>query len=116
MYGDRITRSMQACLDETKRRRAAQLAYNEEHGITPQTVKKSLRSILEDIAEKDYPELPKVAEGQEEYRTPDQLKREITRLKKEMLQAAGDLEFEKAAELRDRMLALEKQELAVRDG
>jgi len=116
MYGDRITRSMQACLDETKRRRVTQLAYNEEHGITPQTVKKSLRSILEDIAEQDYPELPQVAEGQEEYRTPDQLKREIARLKKGMLQAAGDLEFEKAAELRDRMLALEKQELAVRDG
>jgi excinuclease ABC subunit B len=116
MYGDRITRSMQACLDETKRRRVTQLAYNEEHGITPQTVKKSLRSILEDIAEQDYPELPQVAEGQEEYRTPDQLKREIARLKKGMLQAAGDLEFEKAAELRDRMLALEKQELALRDG
>lgn len=113
MYGDRITRSMQACINETERRRTAQLAYNLEHGITPQTVKKSLRSILEDIAERDYLELPKVAEELEGYRSPRELKREIARLKKEMLQAAGDLDFEKAAELRDRMLALEKAELQI---
>ncbi len=114
MYADVVTRSMRACIDETERRRVAQLAYNEEHGITPETVKKSFRSILEDIAEQDYVELPLVAEGEEEYRTPRELKREIKRLKEEMLKAAADLEFEKAAELRDRMLALEKRELAVR--
>jgi excinuclease ABC subunit B len=114
MYADSITRSMQACIDETERRRAAQLTYNLEHGITPQTVKKSLRSILEDIAERDYLELPKGGRGEEGYRSPRELKREIARVKKEMLQAAGDLEFEKAAELRDRMLVLEKRELAVR--
>jgi excinuclease ABC subunit B len=61
-------------------------------------------------------ELPLAAEEQEEYRTPGELKREIARLKGEMLQAAADLEFEKAAELRDRMLMLEKQELQVREG
>ncbi len=116
MYGDKITRSMQACIDETGRRRTTQLAYNAEHGITPQTIKKSLRTILEDIAEKDYPELPLVAEEEAEWRTPKELREEIARLKVEMLQAAGDLEFEKAAELRDRMLVLEKQELQVRDG
>ena len=116
MYGDKITRSMQACIDETERRRAAQLAYNAEHGITPQTVKKSLRTILEDIAEKDYAELPMVAEEDAEWHTPDELREEIARLKAEMLQAAADLEFEKAAELRDKMLVLEKQELQVRDG
>ena len=116
LYGDKITRSMQACMDETERRRAAQLAYNAEHGITPQTVKKSLRSILEDIAEKDYPELPLVAEADGEWHSPAELRREIIRLKAEMLQAAGELEFEKAAELRDRMLVLEKQELQVREG
>ncbi len=116
MYGDRITRSMQACIDETARRRIVQLAYNEEHGITPQTIKKSLRTILEDIAEKDYPELPLVAEDGAEWHTPKELREEIARLKVEMLQAAGELEFEKAAELRDRMLVLEKQELLLRDG
>jgi excinuclease ABC subunit B len=100
-------------IEETERRRAAQLAYNAEHGITPETVKKSLRTILEDIAEKDYVDLPLVAEEEADYRTPAQLRKEIARLKGEMLQAAKALEVEKAAELRDRMLALEKRELGV---
>ncbi|BCR06960.1 UvrABC system protein B [Desulfuromonas versatilis] len=113
MYADKVTRSMQACLDETERRRIAQLAYNEEHGITPATVKKSLRSILEDIAEKDYVELPVAAEELEQYHSAGEIRREIERLKKEMLAAAAELEFEKAAELRDRLLALEKRELAL---
>ncbi|MEJ2699219.1 MAG: helicase-related protein, partial [Desulfuromonadales bacterium] len=115
MYADTVTRSMRACIDETERRRAAQLAYNEEHGITPVSVNKSMRSILEDITERgDYVELPLVAEGEEEYRSPRELKKEIARLKEEMLKAAAELEFEKAAELRDRMLVMEKRELAVR--
>jgi excinuclease ABC subunit B len=113
MYADKVTRSMRACIDETERRRATQLEYNEEHGITPETVKKSLRTILEDIAEKDYAELPLVAEEEGEYRSPKELRREIVRVKKEMLQAAAELDFEKAAELRDRMLGLEKRELGV---
>jgi excinuclease ABC subunit B len=113
MYADRVTRSMQTCIDETGRRRQTQLAYNEEHGITPESVKKSLRTILEDIAEKDYLEVPLVAEGEEDYLTPAELKKEMARLKGEMLAAAADLEFEKAAELRDRLLALERRELGV---
>ena len=115
MYADKVTRSMRACLDETDRRRTAQLEYNREHGITPVSVKKSMRSILEDIAERgDYVELPLVVEEGAEYRSPRELKKEIARLKGEMLAAAGALEFEKAAELRDRMMELEKRELAVR--
>jgi excinuclease ABC subunit B len=113
MYGDRITRSMQACLDETARRRQVQLAYNLEHGITPESVKKSIRSILEDISEKDYPELPLAAEELASYRSVAELREEIARLKDEMLAAAADLEFEKAAEIRDRMLELEKRELVL---
>jgi excinuclease ABC subunit B len=115
MYGDKITRSMQACIDETARRRVVQLAYNEEHGITPQTIKKSIRSILEDISEKDYADLAMIAEEEAEWHTPKELRAEISRIKTEMLQAAGELDFEKAAELRDRMLVLEKQELLLRD-
>ncbi len=111
MYADVTTRSMAACLEETARRREAQLAYNAEHGITPESVKKSLRTILEDIAEKDYVELPLVAEEEGEYRSADELKREIAKVKKEMLAAAAALEFEKAAELRDRLLGLERREL-----
>jgi len=112
MYADTVTRSMRACIDETERRRAAQLAYNEEHGITPESVRKGMRSILEDIATQDYVELPHAAEDLAAYgNDPGELKKEISRLKEEMLAAAADLEFEKAAELRDRMLGLEKREL-----
>ncbi|ALC14993.1 excinuclease ABC subunit B [Desulfuromonas soudanensis] len=113
MYADRVTRSMQTCIDETGRRRQTQLAYNEEHGITPESVKKSLRTILEDIAEKDYLEVPLVAEREEDYLSPAEMKKEMARLKGEMLAAAADLEFEKAAELRDRLLALERRELGL---
>lgn len=114
MYADQITRSMRSCIDETERRRAAQLDYNAKHGITPQTVKKSMRSILEDIAEKDYVELPLAAEALEDYHTPQDIKAEVIRVRDEMLAAAAQLEFEKAAALRDRMLELEKLELALR--
>jgi len=114
MFADRVTRSMQACIDETERRRTKQLAYNEEHGITPQSVKKSLRSILEDVASKDYLELPLVAEEDAAYGDPEDLKKQIAELKGRMLEAAADLDFETAAEYRDRMLALEKRELALR--
>ena len=114
MYGDKITKSMQACLDETERRRAKQLAHNKEHGITPQSIKKSLRSILDDISAKDHVELPLVAEDLAAYDNPDELRKQIAELKEQMLEAAADLDFEKAAELRDRMLVLEKRELVLR--
>jgi excinuclease ABC subunit B len=114
MYADTVTRSMQACLDETERRRETQLAYNAEHGITPESVKKSLRTILEDIAEKgDYGELPRVAEEEEEYGSVAELRAEIGRVRQEMLAAAAALEFEQAAAARDRMLELEKRELGM---
>jgi len=114
MYADKITRSMQACLDETQRRRQVQVAYNQEHGITPETVRKSMRNILADIAEQDYPQLPLAAEELDAYRTAGDIRVEIDRVHEEMLQAAADLDFERAAELRDRMHALEKQELTLR--
>jgi excinuclease ABC subunit B len=115
MYGDSVTRSMQACIDETGRRRVKQLAYNAEHGITPETVKKGLRSILESIEEKDYVTPPGgVAEAGEEYLAPKEIPRLVKKLRKEMLAAAKDLNFEKAAELRDRVKKLENMELALR--
>ncbi len=115
MYADRETGSMRACLQETARRRATQLAYNAEHGITPETVRKSLRTILDDIVEKDYAEVPLAAETLAGYRTPAELQAEIGRLRAEMLQAAAALEFETAAQLRDRIIVLEKQELLLRE-
>jgi len=113
MYADKVTRSMQACLDETDRRRTTQLLYNEKHGITPETVRKSFRSILDLLSSEVTPE-SMAAEALAEYGSQADLNVEIKRLRAEMLQAAADLEFEKAAELRDRVLLLEKQDLALR--
>jgi excinuclease ABC subunit B len=114
MYADKITKSMQACLDETERRRTKQLAHNLEHGITPQSVKKSMRSILDELTRDSDVEMALVAEAAAEYRSPGELNRKIKELKQEMLSAAADLDFEKAAEIRDQMLLLEKHELALR--
>jgi excinuclease ABC subunit B len=107
MYADTVTKSMQACLDETGRRRKIQEEYNRANGITPQTVRKGLRTILESIEEQDYVELPLAAEEQEEYLPPKELHKLVSRLRKEMLAAAKELDFEKAAELRDRIRKLE---------
>ena len=111
MYADRVTRSMQACLDETARRRKIQEEHNRENGITPETVKKSLRSILESIEEKDYLDFPLAAEEQEEYLPPKELAKLVNNLRKEMLAAAKELDFEKAAALRDRIRKLETKSL-----
>jgi excinuclease ABC subunit B len=115
MYADQVTRSMQACIDETERRRSKQLAYNAEHGITPETVRKGMRSILESIAEKDYVTLPVVADIQETYGVElKEMPKLIKKMRKEMLAAAKELDFEKAAGLRDRIKQLEEAELKLR--
>ncbi len=113
LYADKVTRSMQACLDETNRRRETQLEYNKLHGITPESVRKSLRSILDDLRQPAAASAFLAAEAMETYGSCEAIQKEIRRLRKEMLTAAGALEFEKAAELRDRALLLEKQELAL---
>jgi excinuclease ABC subunit B len=115
MYADTVTRSMQACLDETNRRRALQQRFNEEHGITPQSVTKSLRTILESIEERgDYVTIPVVAETAEEYVALKDIPKQVKKLRKEMLEHAKQLDFEKAAELRDRIKRLEELELKLR--
>jgi excinuclease ABC subunit B len=115
MYADSVTRSMQACIDETERRRAKQLVYNAEHGITPETIKKGIRSILESIEEKDYFTPPgSVAESGEEYIALKDIPKLVRKLRKEMLAAAKALDFETAAKLRDRVKKLEGMELALR--
>ncbi len=115
MYADQTTRSMQACIDETERRRAKQLAYNAEHGITPETVKKGIRNILESIEERDYFTPPgSVAESGEEYVALKDIPKLVRKLRKEMLAAAKALDFESAARLRDRVKKLEGMELALR--
>lgn len=115
MYADQITSSMKICLEETSRRRAKQLEYNQIHGITPETVTKSIRTILDSIEEKDYytPFGTKVAETEEEYISPKELPKLIKKLRKEMLNAAKQLDFENAATLRDRVKKLQEMELAL---
>jgi len=114
MYADRVTGSMQNCIDENERRRVAQLSYNQLHGITPESVRKSLRSILDDLGQGRSSQESLAAEALASYDSCEEMSAEIERLRAGMLKAAADLEFEKAAELRDRVQLLEKQELALR--
>ena len=101
LYADRITNSMQVSMDETARRRTKQMAYNETHGITPETVKKEIRDILGSVYEMDYAHIPEVAEPEAVYATPAEKERRISELERLMTEAAADLRFEDAAELRD---------------
>jgi excinuclease ABC subunit B len=114
LYAEGLTDSMKRAIDETKRRRLLQGDFNKKHGITPQTVVKSLGSPLFKIYEADYHDVPLAADQGARYGSAD-LPRMIRQLKQEMKQAAGQLEFEKAAELRDRIHDLEKRELALRE-
>jgi len=114
LYADSITESMRLAMDETNRRRSLQAAFNKKHGITPQTVIKSIGSPLVKIYEADYVDVPLAAEQEANYGAKD-LPRVIQRLKKEMKKAAEGLEFERAAELRDRIRAIEEQEIGLRN-
>jgi excinuclease ABC subunit B len=109
MYADTITASIKACLDETKRRREIQEKFNEENGITPETVKKEINDILASIYEADYVTVP-VAERGEMYISEKDIQSSIRQLTKEMKEAARNLEFERAAELRDEIRELSQLE------
>jgi excinuclease ABC subunit B len=109
-YADKVTPSMQAAIAETNRRRTLQDKYNRERGITPETIKSSIKDILASVYEADYVTVPLAAEEQAPYLTED-LDKQLAKLKKEMQAAAKKLEFERAAQLRDRIKALEKAEL-----
>jgi excinuclease ABC subunit B len=106
MYADRVTNSIQACLDETKRRRKIQARYNEKHGITPESIKKSIHDILASVYEADYATVPVVPKSMQVDVSQEELPAMIRKLKTEMKQAAKDLEFEKAAVLRDQIKEL----------
>ena len=126
LYADRVTASMQAAMDETGRRRAKQIAYNEEHGIEPRTVIKSLENPLDNLYGRDEDGAAKKGRGKgrsakkgsagkaesaavETPQTPGDIARLIEELEKAMRAAARDLEFERAAELRDRARALRER-------
>jgi len=114
LYADKMTGSMDQAILETNRRRKIQEAYNSRHKITPQSVKKSVRNLLGSIYEADYFTVPAVADIKEEYVSTKEIPAIIQKLKKEMKEAASRLEFERAAELRDKIQRLEETELKMR--
>ena len=114
LYADKMTGAMDQAILETDRRRKIQEEYNRVHGITPQTVKKSVRNILASIYEADYFTVPAVSDMREEYLPFKDIPAIVQKLKKEMKEAASRLEFERAAELRDRIHRLEENELKLR--
>ena len=114
MYADAVTDSMRRAIDETNRRRAVQREYNVAHGITPQTIQKAIAEPLAVTCEADYLTVPLVRETpDDEPREPATLGPRIAALRKEMREAARQLEFERAAELRDRIRTLEARLLGV---
>jgi excinuclease ABC subunit B len=108
MYADRETDSMRAAIGETDRRRAIQLAYNEEHGITPETVRKGISEMSEFLAMEDRAPRRRRGKRTAEFADPAELERAIVALEEEMLAAADDLRFEEAARLRDELRELRR--------
>ncbi len=112
LYADTVTGSMQRTLEETARRRTLQDAYNKEHGITPATVRSSIKDIMASVYEKDYVTVEvAAAEVEVEYKSLQDLRRDIKRLEAEMHKAAKVLAFEEAARLRDQVKELRQLEL-----
>jgi len=112
LYADRMTKSMKAALDETNRRREKQQAYNATHGITPESIKKSIHRILESVYEQDH---TTISLEEDPYLEMNPKKRKAYKetLEKKMFAAAGNLEFEEAARLRDEIKRLEEKELVL---
>lgn len=106
MYADTITDSMRAALDETQRRREVQMAYNEEHGITPKTIQKAVRDLIAVSKKVAVSEVQ--MEKDPESMSEKELEKLIKELEKQMKKAAADLNFEAAAELRDKLIELKK--------
>ena len=106
MYADTITDSMRAALDETQRRREVQMAYNEEHGITPKTIQKAVRDLI--AVSKKVAASEVQMEKDPESMSEKELEKLIKELEKQMKKAAADLNFEAAAELRDKLIELKK--------
>jgi excinuclease ABC subunit B len=111
MYAEKMTDSMRQAISETERRRAIQEEYNRQHGITPASIVKSIDEVLTSVYERDYVTVP--AEPGDEFRTHGELEAHIAGLQTQMKSAAANLEFEKAATLRDRIKQLRSRELGL---
>ena len=112
MFADRITDSMQRTIEVTERRRKVQTKYNKTHGITPEGIKKQIIDVLASIYEKDYYTIP-LDEFEEQGIQPKKLTKVMKKLKREIDDAAKKWDFERAAQLRDRLLKLEKMEITL---
>ena len=113
MYADTVTDSMRAALSEMARRRERQEAYNLEHGITPASVSRDIDGVLSSVYERDYVTVPAAEPPGPTYRTQAEIDERIAALQKEMRAAAANLEFERAATLRDQVRDLRKREIGV---
>jgi excinuclease ABC subunit B len=116
MYADKETEAMRAAIRETDRRRAIQLAYNAEHGITPETVRKGISEMSEFLAMEDRAPRKRRGKRAAEFADPAELERTIVALEEEMLAAADDLRFEEAARLRDELKELRRDLDGMRAG
>ena len=115
MYADRMTGSLQRAIGETERRRVLQQDFNAAHGITPASIVKEVSNALAAVYNADYVTVPLAAEASAAYGVDDAgIPRLIAKLRKEMKAAAERYEFERAAELRDRIFALQERELELR--
>jgi len=112
MYAETMTQSMKSAIAETERRRALQAAYNEEHGITPESVVRAIEDVMSSVYERDY-STPAVREPADTFRTQAELDAEIARLEREMKSAAANLDFERAATIRDTLKSLRTRELGL---
>jgi excinuclease ABC subunit B len=110
LYADTITGSMQKALKETKRRRKIQEDYNKRMNITPESVKSNIKDILRSIYEADYWTIPAVAEGRADYGCEEDT---LRRLEAEMKEAAKNLEFERAAKIRDRIKEIKQKMIEI---
>jgi excinuclease ABC subunit B len=110
LYADKMTDSMKRAIDETDRRRAIQVAYNQEHGITPESIIRPLSMSLAGIAESDYVDVTQAADGLPDFKTQEELDAYIAGMEADMREAAKKFEFEKAAKLRDAVRDLRTKE------
>jgi excinuclease ABC subunit B len=112
MYAERVTDSMAQAIEETERRRSLQLAYNAQHGITPRTVQRSILDLSSSVLDADYHDLPGTLDAlDEEGPQPEAIPELVEQLRQQMFAAAEELDFERAAQLRDRIKALTDAEL-----
>jgi excinuclease ABC subunit B len=112
MYADTVTASMKSAIDETERRRTLQALYNTEHNITPESIVRHIDEVFSSVYERDY-STPALKEMKETFRTQAELDAEIARLEVDMKSAAANLDFEKAASIRDTLKTLRNRELGL---